>query len=176
MKTLLTVCLLLVAPAAVAAQSQTGLAEMKKLDFLVGNWQGEGWMEFGPGQRQKSAVIESITAKVGGRVFVIEGLGKAKVPGKDEESVVHNAFAILYYDEVAKRYQMRAFLANGQSVNAETSLADGVFEWGFQIPQGKVRYRIRLNDRGQWFEQGHMSADGGKTYRQFFEMTLDKVK
>ncbi|MEP7270593.1 MAG: hypothetical protein ABI882_03775 [Acidobacteriota bacterium] len=179
-KRVLIVWLILVAPA--AAQSQTsatnpsGLAEMKKLDFLVGSWQGEGWMQFGPTDRRRASVIESVQPKVGGRVFVIEGLGKAKIPGKDEEMVVHNAFAVLYYDESAKRYSMRAFLANGQSVDAETNLNEGIFEWGFQLPQGKMRYKIRLNENGQWFEEGAISVDGGKTFNKFFEMTLTRTK
>jgi hypothetical protein len=151
------------------------LDEMKKLDFLIGNWQGEGWMEFGPGQRHKSSVTESVQTKLGGRVFIIEGLGKAKLPNRSEETVVHNAFAFLYYDQTAKRYAMRAFLANGNAVDAETSFQDGVFEWRLQIPQGNVRYKIKLNDQGQWFEVGEISQDG-KTFHQFFEMTLSRVK
>ncbi len=179
MKKLLILWLVLVAPAAAQSQTSgttTGLIEMRKLDFLVGNWQGDGWMQFGPGQRSYSSVTESVQSKLGGRVFVIEGVGRAKVPGKDEETVVHNAFAVLYYDEAAKRYSMRAFLANGQSVDAETNLIDGTFEWGFQMPQGKMKYKIRLNERGQWFEEGAISMDGGKTFHKFFEMTLNRTK
>ena len=179
MKKLLALCAVwMVAGTTAAAQSAnptagnmtTSIAEMKQLDFLVGNWKGEGWMERGPGAREKASVTESVQAKAGGRVFVIEGVGKS------DETVVHNAFAILYYDEAAKRFRMRAFLANGQATDAETAFQNGVFEWGFQMPQGKVRYKIRLNEKGQWFEEGEFSMDGGKTYRKFFEMTLDKVK
>lgn len=175
----LLVALLLVTPLTVAAQSPnstTGAAQMKQLEFLVGNWKGTGWMQMGPDQRETASVTESVQAKVGGRVFVIEGLGKAKLPGKDEEQVVHSAFAFLYYDEPSQRYVMRAFLANGQTVDAETSFAGGVFIWGFQMQYGKMRYKLRLNDKGQWFEEGEMSRDGGKTYFKFFEMTLDRVK
>jgi hypothetical protein len=177
MKKLLALSFLLLVPAPFAAQTlnSTGLDEMKKLEFLVGNWQGEGWMEFGPGQRRKASVTESVQSKLGGRVLIIEGVGKAKLPNRDEEVVVHSAFAFLYYDQATKRYAMRAFLANGNAVDAETNYQDGVFEWGLQIPQGKVRYKIKLNDQGQWFEVGEISQDG-KTFRQFFEMTLNRVK
>ena len=182
MKRLLTLCFVLIATALTAAAQSThttGGEEMRKLDFLVGNWRGEGWMQRGPGGREAASISESVQAKAGGRVFVIEGVGKApanKAAGRNEETIVHNAFAILYYDEAAKRYRMQAFLANGQATEAETSLKDGVFEWGFQLPQGKVRYKTRLNEKGQWFEEGEFSMDGGKTYRKFFEMTLDRVK
>ncbi len=177
MKKLWALCFLLLAPAPLAAQTlgTTGLDEMKKVEFLVGNWQGEGWMEFAPGDRRKSLVTESVQTKLGGRVLIIEGLGKAKLPNRAEEVVVHQAFAFLYYDQTAKRYAMRAFLANGNAVDAETNYQDGVFQWALQIPQGKVRYKIKLNDQGQWFEVGEISQDG-KTWRQFFEMTLSRLK
>ena len=177
MKKLLALCFLLAVPASLTAQSlsTTNLDEMKKLEFLVGNWQGEGWMEFAPGERRKASVTESVQSKLGGRVLIMEGLGKAKFPNRDEEVVVHNAFAFLYYDQATKRYGLRTFLANGNAADAETSYQDGVFEWGLQIPQGKVRYKIKLNDKGQWFEVGEIAQDG-KTFRQFFEMTLSRVK
>ena len=50
------------APGPPAAQ----LAEMKKLDFLVGQWQGAGWMEFGPGQRREFTGAENVETKAGG--------------------------------------------------------------------------------------------------------------
>lgn len=179
MKKLLALGLILMATvASVEAQSgnsMTSASEMKKLEFLVGTWKGEGWSERGPEGRQMASINETVQVKAGGRVFVVEGIGRAKIAG-GEGPVVHQAFAILYYDEKARRYVMRTFLADGQTTDAETNLADGVFEWGFQTPQVKVRYKLRLNDKGQWFEEGEYSMDSGKTYRKFFEMTLDKVK
>lgn len=177
MKKILAVVFLAMLPASFNAQSlaTAKIDEMKKLEFLVGNWQGEGWMEFAPGERRKASVTETVQSKLGGRVFIIEGLGKAKFPNRAEEVVVHNAFAFLYFDQTAKRYVMRAFLANGNAVDADTNFQDGVFEWSMQIPQGKIRYKVRLNDQGQWVETGEMSQDG-KSWRQFFEMTLNRLK
>jgi hypothetical protein len=177
MKKLLALAFLLLIHGSIAAQTHTttGSEEMKKLEFLVGNWQGEGWVEFGPGQRRKALSTESVQSKLGGRVLIVEGTGKAKLPNREEEVVVHSAFGFLYYDQTAKRYSLRAFLANGQAVDAETTYQDGVLEWGLQIPQGKVRYKIKLNDKGQWYEVGEISQDG-KTWQQFFELTLNRVK
>ena len=156
--------------------SPTQLEEMKKLNFLVGEWKGEGWTEFIPGQRRSSPIAESVQPKLGGMVLLVEGLGKRKVPGKDEEVVVHNALGILSYDEKAKLYRMRSYLATGQSTDAEAKFTDGGFQWGFQAsPSLSFRYTVKLTDRGEWFEIGEMSQDG-KTWRKFHEMTLQKVK
>lgn len=181
MKKLLALVVILVGTSIVAlAQPQAangaGLAEMKKLEFLVGEWKGLGWIQMGPGQKAESSVTETVQSKLGGRVFVIEGLGKARSEGSSDGRVVHHAFAFLYYDQEASRFRMRAFLANGQAVDADTNFKDGVFEWGFQLPQGRIQYRTRLNEKNQWVEEGSISLDGGKTYQKFFEMTLDRIK
>ena len=36
---------------------------MKKLEFLVGSWKGEGWMEHGPGQRRTFRGVEIVQLK-----------------------------------------------------------------------------------------------------------------
>ena len=156
--------------------SSTQLEAMKKLNFLVGEWKGEGWTEFVPGQRRTSPIAESVQPKLGGIVLLVEGLGKKKVPDKQEEVVVHNALGILSYDERAKIYRMRSHIATGQTTDAEAKFTDGGFQWAFKAgPSLSFRYTVKLTDKGEWFEIGEMSQDG-TTWRKFHEMTLQKVK
>src|SRR5207248_1294846 len=49
---------------------------MKKLDYLVGEWKGEGWIAFGGGERRTFTQSETIQPKLGGMLLQIEGLGK----------------------------------------------------------------------------------------------------
>jgi hypothetical protein len=148
---------------------------MKKLDFLVGQWKGESWMEFGPGQRRSSHGTETVQSKLGGLLVTIEGLHKRKSADNGPEVVAHSAFAIISYDDKAKRYRFQAF-TRGNFADAEAKVGDNSLEWGFRVPQfGDVRYTIRLNERGQWFEIGEVSRDG-KKWQKFFEMTLDRAK
>src|SRR5215216_3825309 len=116
-KSLLIVSVALAQAGGAAAQgpkpSPAHMEAMKRLDFLVGEWQGEGWNEMVPGQRRTSPINEMVQSKLGGSVLLVEGLGKVKVPGKDEEVVVHNALGVLSYDENAKLYRMRSYLAGG---------------------------------------------------------------
>lgn len=176
-KTALLLLLLLLPNFVPAQDSQASqLQEMKKLDFLIGEWQGEGWTEFIPGQRRTSPISEKVRPNLGGMILVIEGLGKTKVPGRQEEAVVHNALAIISYDANAKLYRVRSYLANGRSTDAEAELVAGAFQWRFQTPQGmSIKYTVKLTDKGEWFERGEMSQDG-KSWRQFHEMTLRRVK
>jgi hypothetical protein len=45
-----------------------------------------------------------------------------------------------------------------------------------KMPQfGDVRFTIKLDEKGRWFEVGEVSQDG-KERRKFFEMTLERVE
>ena len=150
---------------------------MKKLDWLVGEWQGTGWIEFGPGNRRTFRQSETIKRQAGGLVLIVEGLGKGRVPGQAEEVVIHNAFAVLNYNDKTQQYRwfsMRA--ADGKVIDIVPQVNDNGYVWGFEDERaGNIRFTAIFNDKGQWVESGEGSRDG-KTWTKFFEMTLDRVK
>jgi hypothetical protein len=149
---------------------------MKKLDFLVGEWKGEGWMEFVPDQRQTFKGTEIVQPKLDGLLLAIEGQHRGKIGGKGEEVVIHSAFALVSYDDKAKRYRFQAFTGRGNHEDTEAKVTDKQLIWGMSIPEfGDVRYTIKLDEKGRWFEVGEVSKDG-KEWRKFFEMTLERVK
>ncbi len=178
MKNFLALLILLALPVSLSAQrpAPAQIEEMKKLQFLVGQWQGTGWNEFVPGQRGTATIMEIVQSKLDGTVLLLEGLGKAKIGPKGEEAVVHNALGILSYDPRAKQFSLRSYLSDGRHVDAAAKFVGDAFEWGFEIPRmGTIRYNIKLTDKGEWFETGEMSQDG-KTWRKIHEMTLRRVK
>jgi len=145
--------------------------EMKKLDWLVGRWNGAGWILMGPQGRHELTQTETIEAKLDGLVLVIEGLGKAK----DDGSTVHAALALVSYDHRAKTFRWHAITPEGQ-IDTEAKVGTDKLEWSLQIPQrGRMRYTITRNDKGEWVEIGEMSQED-QTWRKFFEMTLRKEK
>jgi hypothetical protein len=158
-------------PTAPAAQREA----MKKLDFLVGRWKGEGWMEFAPGQRRTFKGTEVVERKLDGLLLAIEGLHRGQVGAKKEEVVVHHAFALVSYDAKAKRYRFQAFTSRGNYEDAEAKVSKGRLVWGMKVPKfGEVRYTIKRDDKGRWFEVGEVAPEG-KKWRTFFEMTLKRV-
>jgi hypothetical protein len=168
--------LILLAPALAFAQTQSAgnFVEMRKLDFLLGAWEGEGWTDFGSGQRRAVNVKESVQSKAEGSVLTLEGLGKARAPGKDEEIVVHSAFGVVWYDGEAKRFRMMAW-REGRSVDADITVGEKSLVWGFRDQRaGQIRFTIKLDEAGRWFEIGEISRDG-MTWNKFFEMTLKRV-
>ena len=174
MKKILWIALLCISPVAALAQTPASgqRAEMKKLDWLVGHWKGTGWMQMGPQGRKEFTQTETNQWKLDGLVLLIEGQGKSKVDG----STVHTALAFVSYDEGAKTFRWRAFTAEGRQTDAVAKVGANSLEWGVEISQrGRMRYTIKLNDKGEWFEVGEMSQDG-QTWQKFFEMTLQRQK
>lgn len=175
---LAALCAMVVASSSIVSAQEPAAAArleaMKKLGILEGDWRGEGWQQMGPGGRKPVSVTEAVRFKLDGTIMVIDGRGTTKNEA-GEERVVHNAFAVISYDPAANRYDMKAYLADGRSTDATAEWVDGAFQWGFATPQGfRIRYTIRLTDKGEWHEVGEMSQDG-TTWRQFFEMTLHRT-
>ena len=103
-------------------------------------------------------------------MFLVEGIGKDK-----QGQVAHHALAFFHFDKAHQEFRVKAFRKDGSYVDAKGEMKDGAFVWGFDQPQGKVRFTLKLNEKGQWFEMGEFSQDG-KSWRLFLEMTLDKAK
>jgi hypothetical protein len=181
MKRIILLLIFLMMPATLLAQTPAAatppqISEMKKLDFLVGQWKGAGWIEFGPGQRRTFTETENVESKLGGVVLLIEGLGKGKTGASQEEVTIHNAFAFASFDKDAKIFRWRAYRADGSSIDTEAKVSENALVWGFHDPRaGEMRFTIKLNEKKQWFEIGEFSRDG-QTWQKFFEMTLDRVK
>jgi len=152
--------------------AETQRAEMKNLAYMIGKWQGTGWIER-DGQRQTFAGSETLQSKLGGIVLLVEGSFTGKVVGGTEEVPVHETLGIISYDEQAKTYRFRSYLATGRSGEYELQLMADGWQWGFQFPQGRVRYTFTLSGKNDWFEIGEFSQDG-QTWRKFFEMTLKR--
>ncbi len=169
---LLMLCLL---PMSLFAQTPASptLAEMKKLDFLVGQWQGEGYFLLGPSQRKTFSQTENIQRKVDGTILHIEGLGKSKDPG-NEGTTIHNVFGIVSYDKDTKVYRWRVYRADGSVIDTEAKVSGNTLVWGMRERGADIRFTITLNEKGQWIEIGEFSRDG-KTWQKFFEMTLRRV-
>lgn len=165
--------MLVVVPPAGAQRPGAGAAAdsaMAPLAWLVGEWEGEGVSQT-PTGRSAATVRETVESRLNGRVLVIEGVGRE--PSADGKGrVVHHAFGLLTYDPEHGQYAFRA-LRDGGVIDAETSLADGVFTWGFSIPGGRIRFHIRQVD-GEWHETGEYSADGA-AWRKMLEMKLRRV-
>ncbi|HMW03349.1 MAG TPA: hypothetical protein PKZ53_04400 [Acidobacteriota bacterium] len=149
------------------------MAAMKKLEGMVGDWAGSGWIEMGP-QRQTFTSLETVQSRLNGMVLIIEGLHTSKLEAGGPEKVIHHALAWLSFDDQTNQYRMRPHKADGASLDTFlVPTENGSWQWGIPSPNGgSIRYTITLKEK-KWQEVGEFSMDG-KQWRKFFEMNLEK--
>lgn len=154
------------------------LEKMKPFSQWIGHWKGEGTMQMGPGEPRKSTVDENIAYKLGGAIILIEGTGKSVGSPTGEEHIVHNAMAVLSFDQVSGEYHFNTFLKDGKSALAWFEPGENnTCQWGFDVPNGAIRYSITIHPVAKtWNEVGEFSNDKGLTWVKFFEMNLQKVE
>ncbi len=158
------ICLPIMANAQNFEVNKEAQQELKKIEFLVGEWSGSGWMMNQSREKMVFDQTESVNLKLNGTALLIEGKGSS------EGKVVHNALAIITMAEGIAKYDFNSFLQSNQHGTFKAELIDQVFYW---YPVENVRYVITINEKGQWHEIGE--ANSGGTWYQFFEMTLDKM-
>ena len=140
-------------------------SEISKLDFLIGNWEGNGWIMGRDRTKSEFVQSEKIQFKLDSTVILIEGLGKSN------GIITHNAMAIISFNKEDSNYIFQSYVQNGQKGEFKGELVDGKFYWYLNE---NMRYIIWINENEQWYETGEFNREG-KWY-QFFEMTLDRIK
>jgi hypothetical protein len=147
----------------------TQRAAMKKLDWLLGEWTGESRIRMGA-DTHVVKMNETVRSGLDGTVFWINGLGT------ENNAKVHDAFAVVSYDDKSGKYRWNAWrLPGGGYGETEIRIGEYSFEWDLPVPGGKTRYKAIRNEKGQWIETGEFSSDG-KNWYPFMVMTLNPVK
>lgn len=146
---------------------------MEKVGWMVGTWEGSGWLAMGPTGRSEFRGRETVEARLDGLVLVVEGVHHA-VGGPKDGQLVHHALAFISWDPQSTQYRFRTHLAEGRAGDYTGRMENGAFVWGMESPRGTMRYTIRLDEQGRWSEIGEHSTDGA-TWRQVFAMELRRA-
>jgi hypothetical protein len=133
-------------------------AAVGRLSFLLGDWRGEGFDVLADGRRQAFQSFERVTSQLEGTALLIE--------------VRHTEFQglVVLTHDTDRSYRMRLVVVGGQEIPITATLVEErTFVWS---PSPDKRYTIRVDRNGErWHEVGEATQDGGKTWRQIFEMT-----
>lgn len=157
------------------AQQPTGpttaeLTAMKKLGFLVGKWEGQGWMQQGP-TKETANGTENVQWKLQGKALLVEGL----FTHVSTKQVVHETLAVITFDEKSGKYKFSAFLFNRPNGEYELKAHENGFTWSMK-PTEQVTVDFAMNlVNGEWIEVGEFSFNGGAKTK-FLEMKLKKVQ
>ena len=148
---------------------------IKKLHWLLGEWHGSSVINMG-GKKSTVFVTETVKPNLDSTIFIINGRGTEKDTLTNNDIIVHDAFAVISYNEKQKEFRWNAWrIPGGTYGELEIKLGDKSFEWATQVKGGQTRYKAYLNEKGQWIEIGEFSSDGIKWFK-FITMTLEKVK
>lgn len=178
------VCLLVLAAATATVAAPTAGAQMaahagaetveamKRLDMMVGAWEGTSTTRTGPGGEQTVDVTERAFYSAGGEVLVVQGHGSRDVDGR--EQVVHDAFGAITWDAATDSYRMRSYRAGQGWLDADVEVEVRQLRWGFESPGGTIRFTADYSTPGRWVEVGEIQRGG--EWRQFMQMELERVE
>lgn len=154
------------------ANLETQRAAMRKLDFLVGKWSGEGRIFRSTGETVSFVQTEDVQYKIDGLILMIEGVGRTK----SEAKVALHAFALITFDDQQNAYRMRAF-NDGRWMETELNpLEQGRgFSWGFALGEARTNSLLRMTESGAWTES-HEIRTGSQPPRKFMELTVFPTK
>ncbi len=144
-------------------------AEVEKLAWMVGTWEGEAWHQRGP-QRTEIVQKETVALRLDGLAILIEGEGRSKTA---PDQVLFRALGVVAFDEAVQGLRLSTWTGEGRGMVTHVDPTETGFTWGFEVPQGVIRYTITRGD-GTWHEIGEFTADGA-AWNKFFEMTLKKT-
>jgi hypothetical protein len=143
-------------------------AAIAKLDFMVGEWTGEGSIVT-PNGRFDFRQTEAIRPNLDGAILLIDGRGYARA-APAAAAPAFSAFAVISFDEVNSAYAFRSYSSGHYGDFSARFLDDGAFEWNAPT----MRYVVRIDDKGRWVETGERRDENGE-WTHFFDMTLMRL-
>lgn len=142
-------------------------AALKKLNHLVGTWEGEGWvMNKDTYQKETFKQKEDIYYRLDSTLIEVHGYGES------DGQVVHDALALIANNPEGS-YTMSSFVGDGRTGNFDMLIEGENLVWTIPTEQGTIRYTILVKD-GTWTEKGDFGRDN--TWYPFFEMKLKKLE
>jgi len=158
------------APATAKTSATTSYSErMALLAKLVGDWRGSGWMILPNGKRESFVSQETVSRRLSGHALLVEGQHRSA-----NGQLVHDAMAMITWNERAGGYRMRTALSSGFGGDFPLEVTPGGFAWRMDVPGGHMEYVAQFQD-DVWTERGRrISTDGRST--DFFEMRLQRLR
>jgi hypothetical protein len=143
------------------------------LDFMVGTWLGTGWKMM-PTGKEETTIKEVAQCRLGCSMYIVDGLG-TRMDINGQEQVVHEAFGVFNYNTGKGAWTIKAYTSYGVADSDIEILGDKKIRWKLALPdQSIVHYTIDFSVPNTWHEIGEMSRDGGATWMQIMEMSLNK--
>ena len=145
------------------SRSTATSAEMKKLQFLLGKWQGDGVVYLTKGQIP-AKISETYQSKFNGTIITMEGSDNVTVA-----PALSGSYGVISYDGANHNYPFRLYLPDGRWIDGTGQLNGQSFVWGY----GNVRTTLKV-DGGKLSAVSEFSSGG--SWQKFQDVTLSKAR
>jgi len=156
-------CVILMTTAAMQAQMgpPTPAPELKKLDFMAGNWSAEGTMTMSPGAPASKWTMTSHAEWMEGNFFLVENSDMDfGTMGKGKE------VAYMGYDPDKKVYTYRAFNSMGEAEDSTGTVDGDTWTWTSDEHMNgmtmKGRFTMKVLSPTSYTMKFELSPDGSK--------------
>ncbi|MBL7828464.1 MAG: hypothetical protein JNJ57_17660 [Saprospiraceae bacterium] len=149
--------------------------ESNPLSFMIGKWEGSGWMMTQNG-KQFTHITENVACKLDCTVLSVEGLGTKLDTLTNKQITVHDAFGVISKDMKNNKWVMRAY-RKGEAIDAEiVFVAEKVIQWQLPIPNnnGVMRFTTAFTTSDMWKGTGEYTRDG-QNWMRIMETELTKI-
>jgi hypothetical protein len=172
----LALLLLLLAP---PAHAQTPADELRKLDFLVGEWKGKGWSLDGRGGRgAEMSQSVKVERERDAPALRVRDTRTIKLPsfvagGSPTYSSAPN-HASVYFDEAAKVLRWRHD-KDRKNPSELKLVGPRSVQWEQRSEMGAVRITVSVTDAGEWHEVTEFWSNS-QGWQKAFEAVLKPSK
>ncbi len=153
-------------------------AALGKVDFVVGDWAGEGWSLTPSGQRERFWVREFFHYR--GNKDLMDMEGRFGGIGSDGKNLPETEYAlgILYYDRANGQYRMWHYGDNGSLINVamEIDVPGRSFSYQRKSASGDpARFGLHVGSDGIWVSRLEVLKPD-KTWVTVMEFRMKRVK
>tara|TARA_R110002051_G_scaffold32382_3_gene73104 strand:+ start:31723 stop:32247 length:525 start_codon:yes stop_codon:yes gene_type:complete len=142
------------------------------LAWMIGQWEGSGWMIDRERQRQTFDVFEEARLGSGGEAVILFGEGFSPAGAGRGGEPAHNATGLI--SRTSDGYEMRSVTIEGHSQDVAMTVTETGFSWSLSLgPQGRLNYEAR-HANGVWEETGAYCPPEGECHANFY-MRLERV-
>jgi hypothetical protein len=161
-----------------APDEEVQRAAMSKLDFMLGQWIGQGWSEPAPNQRATGSVTELYAFR--GNGLILDGEGFFRMHSEDGAAVVPTDYGLgmLFFDTQNHEYRMWHCCSQGQAmtVKLDMDLEARSGRYTAKDANGRpYRFGFKLSADGLWTATHERQQPDGSWYTDG-QFQMRKVK
>jgi hypothetical protein len=153
-------------------------AALSKLDYMIGEWEGEGWSQYGSGQRQTFWVKEYYQFRGDKDLMDMEGRSGGILPDGTKLSDSNYSLGIMYYNHQDNDYRMWHYNSDGGvfdvKVNANIEGRNGYYIIKDAGGEQK-RFSISIDNDEEWISKMEVLTPAN-TWLQVLEFRMKRIK